>query len=388
MVGFFNSLQNAIRTGFCQFVADEARLEYAFAQATGSIYSPEGIPGTSAFWRTLVCDTPVPPTKTPPFQGGQCFTSYNVSGVYNVVEKSTGNTFQATFNILVTGQVNGLSVSNPGPITSLDLQFTQPNGQSGTANITSLGNQFDINGQAITNIVRSDGLPDNCGNPPVPPPPPPPPGSNVQPTNVTYINNDGVDVIVPVVLVYGQAFVDINANVTIPIEVNINANANFTANFNISTGGISINPGSGGGRDRSPNGGGKGNGNKGRRLPVNPPPNPITPENPEDDADDNESIIGVIVTTTTVDSSKPTIIGQLDNPDIYAPSLGYVSFEINIGDDGVRAWTTDIPVKNLRQIIECPWDGGAVDVKGTPIPGVEFTLTPIRKEPRKPTPIT
>jgi len=69
---------------------------------------------------------------------------------------------------------------------------------------------------------------------------------------------------------------------------------------------------------------------------------------------------------------------QGDNPDILIPAAGYISFYVDIPGTG-KGWTLDIPVKNARNFIQCPWEGGAINVKGTPNPQVTFVITPVYK---------
>lgn len=105
---------------------------------------------------------------------------------------------------------------------------------------------------------------------------------------------------------------------------------------------------------------------------------------PEDDPPPEEqqqkNVIGVLVTVTEVSNqSTPTIIGQDDNPDIYAPSAGYVNFRVKVGNS--FGWTADIPVKNRRHYIPCPTGLTATDVAGTARAGVVWTLTKVFETP-------
>ena len=79
--------------------------------------------------------------------------------------------------------------------------------------------------------------------------------------------------------------------------------------------------------------------------------------------------------TTVTDESRGTVIDQLDTPDIIAPNLGFIQFAIAVSNK--IGWTVDIPVKNHRFFCECPWIGGAIDVRGTPRAGVEWIITPV-----------
>jgi hypothetical protein len=245
----------------------------------------------------------------------------------------------------------------------------------------------------ITNVsvVRVDGFPDDCGSEPPPQVAPPPnPGWNQVNTNITYQNPDGLDITIPVGFFFANAFFDANLDVTIPIHATINFDVSFPINFNISTGGISFNFG-----------GGNNNPDGSPPPPQLPPPPPVpTPDGfetveppppppPEPEFEDEEEppptardrvIRGVIVTASSVDSNRIGVIFQNGgNPDIRIPGLGFVNFKIQVGNS--VAWTNDIPVKNDRAFIECPWDGGAIQVRGSARPGVDFQLTPVFAKP-------
>jgi len=234
-------------------------------------------------------------------------------------------------------------------------------------------------------LARVDGQPDNCGDPPAEYPPPAP-GYNQQQTNITYQNNDGVDVTIPVGFFLAQAFFNANLELEIPVYATINFGVSFPINFNVSTGGISFNFNSGTNNpDGSPT------------APPGPPPasaprppdfttqNPPPPPPPEPEFEDEEEepdprgrnvIRGAIVTAITVDDGEiGAIFQEGGNPDIRIPDLGHINFKIQVGQS--TSWTNDIKVKNERAFIPCPWEGGAVDVSGSPRPGVNWDITAV-----------
>lgn len=219
-----------------------------------------------------------------------------------------------------------------------------------------------------------DNQPDTCGDPD-------PDYEDLEPGDVTinqditYNNSAGVSITIPVVLVYARANIDATANITIPFTANINGELEVTGNVNLD-GTVNINIGSAGGGDapKDP-----------RKSPCDDIalPDGEVDEDPTDsdqppqpDRDAEKVIKGVLVTVTALSNERASTIVQDENPDIYVPSLGHVQFLCRVGETSA-AWTSDIPVKNRRNLIQCPWDWGAIDVRGTPQPGVTWQLTPI-----------
>lgn len=403
MVGFRQSLEDAIRSNICQVLQPLATAQYVFSDALGNVTGIDGLPQPSAWAANFICPNDPPPQPVPPtYNGGQCACiNYAVSTTINYDEFNNGvPTGSGTQTIGGGGGYFGKlgGVRNQPIPNGLELQIeTGIDCPGETVSFRTIGFfQLVLPGTAIFrritsqtyDIVRVDGQPDNCGNPPVQPPPPPPPNANVVNTNFTYNDNSGNNFTIPLAIVVGVAYVNARAEINIPLNLTLNATANFTANFNLSTGGITINPPAGGGQRRYPTDDCSGNGNRGYQPSPTLPPSPVDPSNPNEPPDDESVIVGVVITSSEIESRKPTIILQTDNPNIYAPSLGYVSFFISVGGGEGGGWTTDIPVKNIRQFIACPWDGGATDVKATPIPGVTFEVTPIRRSIKEPQPIT
>ena len=112
-----------------------------------------------------------------------------------------------------------------------------------------------------------------------------------------------------------------------------------------------------------------------------PPPDVPNPEEPPPKPEIEPVIRGVVVTTLSVANGLNIgVLNQGDNPDVYFPDLGLVSFLIRTRYGG-SAWTTDIKVKNKRQFIECPWTGGAISVRATPRAGVQFDVKAVYGQP-------
>jgi len=229
----------------------------------------------------------------------------------------------------------------------------------------------------ITNIVRTDGQPDDCGDfPPfVPSPESPPP---VIPIPVDYDDTNGDPVSVPVNIQFAIPFVFINGQLNVPFRVSIPVEFNvpIDGTINLETGDINFNFGGGGG------GGGGGclpAPPDGFTTPVPPPPPPpgtgIDPiEVPSDDTRLKTIIVGAIVTSELGDG-RVTVIDQASNPDLYIPRVANLQFAIQIG--GSVSWTERVNITSLRQFVPCPWEGGAIDVRITPEPGVISFVTPV-----------
>jgi len=343
---------------------------------------------------------------TTPFLGGQC-----ADIPYTITIGCRLILFPKSANVDV-GQIAG-NIAAIGAVTSARFYYTGDTDNDLRIAATWKGGSYDEslvkgtsnNSQApqwgFTNptvsIVRTDGLPDVCGNPPRLPPVFPP-GGNVINNNVIYIDAGGNTINAPVTLRFGIPRIDVRGEFNIPVTINFNndptlnigGDVNFnTGNFTINVGGGSPPPGVGVGDPDNivkppttppmlPPGvpldpPGTVPGEPGA-PPATPPTIPTQPPTRPPNKKTYRVIRGVIVTVTQAETDA-TIIFQGDTPDIYAPSLGHVSFLCKVG--GAFGWTVDIPVKNRRQLIPCPWQFGAIEVKGTAKGGAVFFLDPI-----------
>lgn len=389
MANLQQALTSAVRTGFCQAlpgVVTGALLFSALSATTGvGLASGLAVAGGAAAVYGLGCNRPLPDDAfpTPPFTGGQCGILYSIG-----VRCRYSGTFVPSgtlVNVQAYGQVRGVRFqAAPGNSALIYIQGGNPIGSSSGeqlagSTVLSFSPSDVLQSVSIETITPvNPSQPDNCGNPPIIPPVIPNPGDNVITPDITYTNDDGIDVTIPVVLAFGYANVDINGELIIPVAVNLDLNpeVNFVGNFNLRTGDFNINLGDpdspfgrGGdcGGDTIPDGD-----TPDPNLPL-PPSDPIAPSNP--DRPTKRKILRGCIVTTTVLNGKQTELDQGNNPDIYIPAIGYVNFLVQVG--GITAWTQDIPVKNVRQIIECPWVSGAIDVRGTPSYNNQFTVKPI-----------
>ena len=274
-----------------------------------------------------------------------------------------------------------------GPYT-LVIEHRQPGTATGVLKTAIDGSNSPDEGRlryTIHSIIPVGPEPPSCTG--IVPREDPDPGRFNFPDTFTYNDGNDIEVNVPVFVAIGQAFIDINGQLNVPINIDFRPALNIDPSFNFD---IDVNFPIGGGRPtiRQPGGGGQPPNQPPTRPPgnddfdpVTPPPTPpegAEPEEKEEKPDDEEALIRAVLVTVTdiADGVQIGELGQGANPNVFYPDLGLVQFSIGIGNSAI-GWTDDLRVKNRRHFIPCPWDGGAFAVRGTPRPGVEWTLTPI-----------
>lgn len=330
----------------------------------------------------MFCNREPPAAYAPPFEGGQCPVTYRVYWRLFFQSQPGATVTQDDLMGYTAGPIGEfeLRITNP-PYPSATLYGIRstdgaayPLGGSSTGSLgVPLGDQTRFE---ILSIVRNDGAPDDCGDPPEVPVGPPQPDYNDIDIDINYSPHTGPDITVPVNFIFAPVRVNLNGEVNIPVKIDIgNINVPITGNLNINNPSLNLNFGNPNyaptdkptpDRYDSPD-----------DTPDNPPdvPEPVTPPLPTVPPTDTKRIIRACIVTVSTVSPTNTVIGQGDNPDIYAPNLGFISFYIAIASK--TSWTSDIPVKNKRNFIVCPWEGGALAVKGTPRPGVSWTISPV-----------
>lgn len=224
-----------------------------------------------------------PPSISLPFRGGQCYGNY--SYIYSFRNPNTGQIQDSPQTI--SGRIIGLFERNnsngvtktggverqlaPGaPIDQISL---------GTTNI---GAPLD---QSIRNVQRTDGLPDDCGNPPTDikdPVPPPTPG----PVREPFVRSP-----------------DIN------IDIGVEVNPDLTIDVDFGTGPITIDPFA-----DEPEGGGDGGGGA-------PPGDVGEPGTPEDTGQgggaDGEAPEGTVLTGLRINFVEPPVGANEYAPGVY-----------------------------------------------------------------------
>lgn len=386
MVTFAEGLRNTLGSAFCTLArfnedAISTIIEYSPVPTNTN---PSRIALGLARWAIRnYCNYEPPEVTDPPFTGGQCPVFYTTTSVFRGVfvggtidPNVEGNPFINTSQL---GPLQGARVVETSTAFELRLFSTawagNPTGNIllGTLNKSAYESATVLSFSA----VRADGFPDDCGNP-VPefdaPPPPVPPVT----INFTYQDGDDNDVEFEGNIVYAPVEFNLNGEVIIPFRLDIDPTFDIQINgsLNVNTGDLNFNFGNPNFNPTpfpTPD-----DYTTDDDIPDVPPGVPVDIPNPSPDNSEPDTVTvirGVIVTVTSYEGDV-TVIGQGDNPDIYAPNLGFINFGITVG--GRQAWSHDIPVKNFRQIIECPWIGGATSVAGTPRIGVEWTLSPVR----------
>lgn len=358
-MSFLDSLTSEVRNATCGWLSLQDNLnrwgQDALAglvtRTTGGFITPVRLPNPAGFWYSLLCNRQPPPPPPPPFPGGQC------DGVGYRVEVDNA---RYTVGCVRASDLTG-SVDVWGPILAVRLvpadplpsnkqhrllvdcrgKFSDPIGPIQTVDAGSRSNltSQDCPSPFITDIrvIRLDGNPDNCGDPPefIPIPFPRP---------------------APIIIAPSFNWVDIDNNVQVQpsFRIRINRpNLTFAPRFNIP---VSVDLG-------NPSGAAPGtfaptvNFNFGLSGEVNisidnstqlppenpddeiPDPNPIPvpkPPRPPKETEDSFTILyGVLVTARQVDPSRVTIVELNGSPSLYAPDAGTVNFVYQVGESTV-----------------------------------------------------
>lgn len=321
------------------------------------------------------------PTEVP-FIGGQCdAVRYNVSVQGQRFTFSNFTCNQAGFStqiVQVWGPVGGFRL-RPQSSTSYAVEVycrgpgsqpILPGGQWIGIAAQSSSASCDppwITGQTAS---RVDGLPDNCGNP-VPQQPVSPEPVYIPP-QVEIPLGGGDTILTPI---------NVSFDPQVGIEINVgDININFDGeNISIEE---PTDPGGGGEipplappSDECPT---RPDPDDTTIDPADPPPEP-PPDEPdlEEPEDPPAQVIRAALVTVTDPGNQATqIAGLSPDPPNYFGDLGLVKFRVKVSD-GATGFTSPIRVQNRRHLVICPWDGGAIEVVGTPRPGVAWVITPV-----------
>lgn len=399
---FQSALGEAAKTAVCQALAGSSQFGGALVSAwqgvTGIQASPPDFAGIA---KGLLCGAPSPPIPeggSDPYGGANCECDrYRIS--YGIKRNQGRSTLTGT--IIVYGPVAAITrrFTGGGVFTGINFVCRGPDGPGCLPGFVEVAGGAgssggDVIGYEIYAVQNLSNPGENCGVPPTDTPVPLPDDGITLP-DVGFEFAPSIDVQSPIVnanlsVTLFQPFVNLDLQIVVPLNLNLDLSVgsiNFSvgAEVNINTGDVNFNFGGGSGSA----GGGGGTStrppsdcdDKDKPVRPAPPKPPSVPDKPEDpDIEEKTVISGVIVTVTSVTlTNRASIIAQGENPAIYAPALGFVNFYYEIGDSATPAWSADIPVKNLRQFIPCPYDEGAKSVAGTPNPGVTWELTPVTK---------
>lgn len=350
-MSFADGLAGAVKTGLCNYLGS--------AEDAGSwIQSRFGVNPAGAVGgiRRQLCDSPDTPVYPPPFDGGQCQgVSYRVFYTYDVVQGNPcGTQTFGAFDRVKIGPIRGLRTASVGTECpcpgggngEVYLQSSDVNGGLVEELVASRG-QDCISGARITNIVRVDGGPDDCGDPSPVQEPFPPDGVPI-PIIINYTDNSDNSVTTNANLqIFAPIFAPVgivNAPIFAPVRIDL-PDVTFTGNVQISpTFNLNVTPAGG---DKSPGTGPE---------PTEPEPPDSEPGTPEDES--NRRLIGVFVRSRAVGRTTETEIAQAFVPDLYVPRLANAYFRVRNGS--TLGWLGPIDVKTTSCWVPVPSNTFAV----------------------------
>lgn len=265
-----------------------------------------------------LCGTPPPPTPPPPYTGGQCPVQYTLRVTCQAIPRFETEPVAREINLAtVVGAITGLSYYSSGDGQIVNVQVYRNDDPNPTVYPWNLGSGARLVENTVGyQLIRKDGLPDDCGDPSGGwyPETPPPVVNNI---NTTVINNAGDENNYSVTI-----NTDINGHISFPPVLNINGVA-----VGIDIGGISIGEVNIDGRS----GGSDGDGSDitppplasddNSPPPVVEPPEPIEEEEVEKDV---EKIIGVYVTINSIPANAKIVSGNGSPRIVYA---GWIEFK-------------------------------------------------------------
>lgn len=339
--------------------------------------------------RALRSFCPVPPQEdipdlAPGFEGGQCpGVAYTVTGTWDLFNSDGSLNLSSSFGAQqVLGPFTiGPSDTNPA---ALFLYWTDSQGTPQENFLGGSGNTSRMIVLTSADVVRDDGQPDDCGNPPPSPLPPgsPPPTDPFRPgVDITIDLPDIGPTTVVFAPVVGIIYADIDARIKIPVKVNINIpaiNFNFDIDFNIDLTDPTADP--------EPVTDEPGDDGSGRNTEDDCPELPECDDESEEeepgdedederDAKGTEVVAAVVKSVRNLQRTRATEILQDDAPNIQAPAVGFINFVYLEPDSDTEVFSSDIPVKNVNNVIPAPEVGLVCQrVVGTPNQGFDWEL--------------
>lgn len=311
---------------------------------------------------------PLPGPAPPPFTGGQC------PGVLYVVSTSQIRLTSEGGPPIFNGSPLLRSNTVVGPVAGIEFErgqgqdvFIRHGEPSQLTLVFNNSSSTWLDGAEITGVVRQDGLPDDCGDPP----PPGGPGTGPRPPivqpprspDIPRVDPDG-NPLPPIFFEprVGPIHIGPGGDINIPVTVNVGGPSfNVPISIPVSVGLPDFAPtivfgGSGGGlTPGQPTEPGPPQG-----ICCPPPPRFVRPgveEDPNDppaEDDPNGVIVGVYVTTVEAsDVASATIIGTAQPP-LRVPRIATVQF--GVGTEESEFIGPDTQVKQLRQYVAAPAD--------------------------------
>lgn len=354
-------LQEAVTTGLCNIT----NLSGNTAALGGKFYESIGLRGAALssneaaqLWSNSLANlcNRVPQDMSgefvPPFTGGQCDSvRYNVTYTTSVENSETGSTAQIPGSTVIFGPFGGIS---PGPESNqTSITGRQgPGAEVTTSLLDNFGASFVVTGVEITGVVRNDGQPDNCGNPP---------GSAPEfnqdnfeeDTTITFDDNGGNSNTLPLNIKYKPTTRNRDGDFVVPVEVELNNNGRIFGDINIDTGDFNIGPGNSN-EDGAPGG----------YVELPPGVDPV----------EGEKIVGVkvVTTVTSLSSTRATQLFSVDGGEsLYVPRLGVIIVDSSQESSTGGGENIDIKLLNQVEIFRSP----AESVRIFRMPGAEMTWT-------------
>ena len=348
-------------------------------------------------FRAFACgDDPMdsePVGNSPGFSGGQCAgVLYSVSASVDEVNSGGGFVRSYTTSRVVPGPVRGLILGATKRSLALEFGVTEPYGSTSLFVFGSTSNTMA--NERINSVVRSDGAPDECGDPPVERPEPievyeddidivydDPLGNPVTLPNNPFklfkpcLNLDGVRLPFEVTTPFGKICgkVGVAPDLTSIIEPNID---------------IDLCP-----EDKS--GLGYSEDEISDFFVLLPevgdsvafPDNDYSADTYSQFGEDENPILGAFIRARKAlpaGGGKTILLNDESStaPNIIIPRIGSIFFEYYVEIEGgyESAFSEDIPIKNVNQFIPCPWEYGAVRVHCRKEIGWDFAVIPVARK--------
>lgn len=269
-----------------------------------------------------LCGTPPPPTPPPPYTGGQCPVQYTLRVTCQAIPRFETQPVARVINLAtVVGAITGLSYYSTSSGQIVNVQVYRNGGENPAEYPWNLGSGARLVENTVGyQLIRKDGLPDDCGDIPGGwyPETPPPVVNNI---NTTVVNNAGDENEYSVTI-----NTDISGHISFPPILNINGVAVSIDVAGIAIGEIDIDVrsggGGGGGSDITPPPSASDDDSP---PPIIEPPEPIEEEEVEKEV---EGLIGVYVNVTTLPVNAKISSGNGSPRIVYA---GWLEFKRESG---------------------------------------------------------
>lgn len=323
-------------------------------------------PYARGFVRGICGNTPTPlPDFPPPFNGGQCAERYAIFVDWQFIPQGETEPVQErdlAFNNIV-GPIEALTFSVDNVLNRLSVRVVAPQtGSSGSGNVFSAPNGSFILEESVSfDLSRSDGQPDDCGDPPPDIPPDPEIDPNDFSPNISI--NDYDD----------------NGNITGTNEYNVDfGGIDFGSfDFSLDVGGVNVNVDLGG---FNIGGGAVGDGGKGATgledalgdlnddIEFNPEDYEEQDLGEEEDGLEGvERLDWVTVDIVVLPSSGKVIVhSDPQDNDYFA---GYISFTVDL--EGSVYQLPAMPIRKQKSVFKAP--GGATGFRTVSINGASLT---------------